>query len=66
MIWTVYTKHVKSETRREHRELQADVEQQGWETPPHKPGPPAGLREGLARALQAGLQGPLNHDAEFR
>ena len=37
----------------EHR-LQADVEQQGWETPPHKSGPPAWLREGLARALEAG------------
>ena len=24
----------------EHREPQADVEQQGWETPPHKPGTP--------------------------
>ena len=38
----------------EHREPQADVGQQDWETPPHKPGPPAGLREGLARALEAG------------
>ena len=37
-----------------HREQQADVERQRWETPPYKPGPPAGLREGLARALQAG------------
>ena len=34
----------------ERREPQADVEQQGWEAPPHKPGPPAGLGEGLARA----------------
>ena len=38
----------------QHREPQVDVEQQGWETPPHKPGPPAGLRKGLAQALQAG------------
>ena len=29
----------------EHRELQAYGEQQGWETPPHKQGPPAELRE---------------------
>ena len=34
----------------EHREIQADSGQQGLETPPHKPGPPNGLREGLARA----------------
>ena len=34
--------------------MQADVERQDWETPPHKPGPPAGLREGLARAQEAG------------
>ena len=40
----------------EHREMQADVERQDWETPPHKPGPPAGLREGLARAQKA--EGP--------
>ena len=37
----------------ERRGLQADGEQQGLETPPHKPGPPAGLREGLARAQEA-------------
>ena len=36
----------------EHRELQADSGQQGFETPPHKPGPPTGLREGLARAQE--------------
>ena len=41
----------------QHREPQADVEQQGWETPPHKPGPPAGLGEGLARALEVGGPG---------
>ena len=35
----------------EHREPQADV-QQGCETPPHKPGPPGGQGEGLARALE--------------
>ena len=41
----------KERNTREHREQrQADVEQQGWETPPHKPGAPAGLKEGLARA----------------
>ena len=40
----------------EHRELQADSGpwQQGLKTPPHKPGPPTGLREGLARAQKAG------------
>ena len=37
----------------EHRELQADSGQQGLETPPHEPGPPTGLREGLARAQEA-------------
>ena len=41
----------------EHREPQADVEQQGWETPPHKPEPPAELGEGLARALEVGGPG---------
>ena len=35
-----------------YREPQADVEQQGWETPPHKPGPLAALGKGLARALE--------------
>ena len=40
-----------------HREPQADVEQQGWKTPPHKPGPPAGLGEGLERALKVGGPG---------
>ena len=59
---------VKSKDRNtgEHRELQADGGQQSLETPPHKPepGPPAGLREGLARAQEAGgqccrPQGPL-------
>ena len=40
----------------EHREPQANVEQQGWETPPHKPLPPAGLGEGLTRALE--VEGP--------
>ena len=44
----------KERNTEEHREPQTDVEQQGGETPPHKPGPPAGLREGLARALEAG------------
>ena len=38
----------------EHRELQADGGQQGLETPPHKPGPLTGLKEGLARAQEAG------------
>ena len=63
VILTVRTKQAKSGQVRnkerntgEHREPQADVEQQGWETPPYKPGPgpPAGLREGLARELEAG------------
>ena len=36
-----------------YREPQADVEQQGWETPPHKPGPLAALGEGHA-ASRAG------------
>ena len=44
----------KERNTEEHREPQTDVEEQGGETPPHKPGPPAWLREGLARALQAG------------
>ena len=34
--------------------LHANVGQQGLETPPHKPGPLPGLREGLARAQEAG------------
>ena len=44
----------------EHREPQADAEQQGWpgwEIQPHKPGPAAGQGEGLARALEAGGPG---------
>ena len=45
----------KGRSTGEHREPQADVEQQGCETPPHKPGHPAGLREGLAQALEASL-----------
>ena len=47
--------HVTSKERNtgEHRELQADSGQQGWETPPNKPGPPTGPREGLARAQEA-------------
>ena len=44
----------KERNTEEHREPQTDVEQQGGDTPPHKPGPPAGLREGLALALEAG------------
>ena len=44
----------KERNTEEHREPQTDGEEQGGETPPHKPGPPAWLREGLARALQAG------------
>ena len=43
----------------EHRELQAYGGQQGLETLPYKPGPPTGLREGLARAQEAG--GPEFH-----
>ena len=61
----VHTKQAKSDSpvrskernTGEHREPQADIEQQGWETPPHKPGPPAGLRELLERALEVGGPG---------
>ena len=35
--------NLDSKNTGEHRGPQADVEQQGWETPPHKPEPPAGL-----------------------
>ena len=62
LIWTVQCTHQAGQVRNkerntgEHREQQADIEQQGWETPwpwqPHKPAIPAGLGEGLARALE--------------
>ena len=50
----------------EHGELQADAGQQGLETPPHKlePGPPAGLREGLARAQGSEAGGPKGRPRE--
>ena len=44
----------KERNTEDHSEPQTDGEEQGGETLPHKPGPPAGLREGLARALKAG------------
>ena len=53
----MHTTQAKSETRKGTREPQTDVEQQGWETSPHKPGPPAGLGEGLAWALEVGGPG---------
>ena len=60
LIWSRDSTHQAGQVRNkernteEHREQQTDVEQQGGKTPPHKPGPPAGLREGLTWALEAG------------